>query len=177
MITNNNKPVALRCFVAVIYQSNETVTHNASSSCPVSTDSTISRDTRDSVDGALSQTNEDPKKHSRSRLLPGVSPSMRSINKMQESITEKELEQNLGTCQECGVSIEQFDEETLNLSIVVLSTFVHKSPSMAMPLVLRMLESVGRSVFVITLDCLIIVAWLFFLFFFFILFTVKAAVP
>ena len=116
----------------------------------VSVDSTTSHDTREvdisrsgSIEGSLSV--NEFRRGSRPRLAPGL--STRSFDKTLDSNAEKEpfdKDLDLDWCPECGISLEQFDEETLNLCIVVLSTFVHQSPSMAMPFLLRMLESVAR---------------------------------
>lgn len=118
----------------------------------VSGDSTTSHDTREvdisrsgSIEGSLSV--NEFRRGSRPRLAPGL--STRSFDKTLDSNAEKEpfdKDLDLDWCPECGTSLEQFDEETLNLCIVVLSTFVHQSPSMAMPFLLRMLESVARYV-------------------------------
>ena len=120
--------------------------------CLVSGDSTTSHDTREidisrsgSIEGSLSV--NEFRRGSRPRLAPGL--STRSFDKTLDSNVEKEpfdKDLDLDWCPECGTSFEQFDEETLNLCIVVLSTFVHQSPSMAMPFLLRMLESVARYV-------------------------------
>ncbi|XP_078418310.1 protein unc-79 homolog [Cetorhinus maximus] len=47
-------------------------------------------------------------------------------------------------CLDCGAVLEEYDEETLGLAIVVLSTFTHLSPDLAAPLLLDILQSVGR---------------------------------
>ncbi|XP_069772299.1 protein unc-79 homolog isoform X2 [Narcine bancroftii] len=47
-------------------------------------------------------------------------------------------------CLDCGAILEEYDEETLGLAIVVLSTFTHLSPDLAAPLLLDILQSVGR---------------------------------
>uniref|UniRef100_A0A4W3HGP9 Unc-79 homolog, NALCN channel complex subunit n=1 Tax=Callorhinchus milii TaxID=7868 RepID=A0A4W3HGP9_CALMI len=47
-------------------------------------------------------------------------------------------------CHDCGAVLEEYDEETLGLAIVVLSTFTHLSPDLAAPLLLDILQSVGR---------------------------------
>jgi len=118
----------------------------------VSIDSTSSRDTRDmdisrpgSVEGSLSISNGEHRRGSKPKLFRGT--STRSFDKVLDGNTDKEPSDGdleLDSCPECGTSLEQFDEETLNLCIVVLSTFVYQSPSMAMPFLLRMLECVGR---------------------------------
>ncbi|XP_048586447.1 protein unc-79 homolog isoform X2 [Nematostella vectensis] len=119
----------------------------------VSIDSTSSKDTKESVEGILSLGLEDTtRKPSRPKLLTGMSfRSMdRSLEKSLDRLgdlvdKEPELQDiDLDSCPECGASLEEFEEETLNLSIVVLSTYVHQSPSMAMPYLLKMLECVGR---------------------------------
>lgn len=47
-------------------------------------------------------------------------------------------------CHDCGAVLEEYDEETLGLAIVVLSTFIHLSPDLAAPLLLDIMQSVGR---------------------------------
>lgn len=118
----------------------------------VSLDSTSSRDTREidfsrsgSMEGSLSVNSGEGRRGSKPKLFRGH--STRSYEKVLEGNTDKDPidgDLELDSCPECGTSLEQFDEETLNLCIVVLSTFVHQSPSMAMPFLLRMLESVAR---------------------------------
>ena len=50
-------------------------------------------------------------------------------------------------CPGCGLRLEQFDEETINMSIIVLSTFVHRYPAVSTPWLLKILLCVGRLVF------------------------------
>ncbi|XP_046839871.1 protein unc-79 homolog isoform X2 [Xenia sp. Carnegie-2017] len=50
------------------------------------------------------------------------------------------------SCPGCGLRLEQFDEETINLSIIVLATFVHRYPTVSTPWLLRILLCVGRKV-------------------------------
>lgn len=50
------------------------------------------------------------------------------------------------SCPGCGLRLEQFDEETINLSIIVLATFVHRYPTVSTPWLLRILLCVGRFV-------------------------------
>lgn len=116
----------------------------------VSMDSTTSRDTREldltrsgSMEGSISV--NEYRKGSKPRLVHGL--STRSFDRTLESNVDRDPvdgDLDLDWCPDCGVSLEQFDEETLNLCIVVLSTFAHQSPSMAMPFLLRMLECVAR---------------------------------
>uniref|UniRef100_A0A8C9G1Z9 Unc-79 homolog, NALCN channel complex subunit n=1 Tax=Pavo cristatus TaxID=9049 RepID=A0A8C9G1Z9_PAVCR len=51
-------------------------------------------------------------------------------------------------CHDCGAILEEYDEETLGLAIVVLSTFIHLSPDLAAPLLLDIMQSVGSCHFV-----------------------------
>lgn len=118
----------------------------------VSIDSTSSRDTREidigtpgSMEGSLSVGNGEHRRGSKPKLFRGH--STRSFDRVLDGNVDKDPfdgELELDSCPDCGTSLEQFDEETLNLCIVVLSTFVHQSPSMAMPFLLQMLESVAR---------------------------------
>ena len=118
----------------------------------VSTDSDTSRDAREldmnrsgSLEGSVYVSEH--RRGSKAKLAHSL--STRSFDRTLEGNGEREppdRDLDLDWCPDCGVSLEQFDEETLNLCIVVLSTFVHQSPSMAMPFLLRMLESVARFV-------------------------------
>ncbi|KAL7862274.1 hypothetical protein SRHO_G00137150 [Serrasalmus rhombeus] len=47
-------------------------------------------------------------------------------------------------CRDCGAVLEEYDEETLALAVVVLSMFIHLSPDLAAPLLLDIMQSVGR---------------------------------
>ena len=47
-------------------------------------------------------------------------------------------------CADCGALLEEYDDDTISLAIVVLSTFVHRDPELAAPLLLEMLQVVGR---------------------------------
>ena len=49
-------------------------------------------------------------------------------------------------CPGCGLRLEQFDEETINVCIIVLSTFVHRYPAVSTPWLLKILLCVGRLV-------------------------------
>lgn len=40
--------------------------------------------------------------------------------------------------------LEEYDEETLSLAVVVLSMFIHLSPDLAAPMLLDIMQSVGR---------------------------------
>uniref|UniRef100_A0A8C7CKR9 Unc-79 homolog, NALCN channel complex subunit n=1 Tax=Oncorhynchus kisutch TaxID=8019 RepID=A0A8C7CKR9_ONCKI len=46
-------------------------------------------------------------------------------------------------CRDCGAVLEEYDEETLGLAVVVLSMFIHLSPDQAAPLLLDIMQSVG----------------------------------
>ena len=47
-------------------------------------------------------------------------------------------------CHDCGATLEEYDEDTLGLAVVALSTFIHLSPDLAAPLLLDIMQSVGR---------------------------------
>lgn len=47
-------------------------------------------------------------------------------------------------CPECHAILEQYDEETIGLCIIVLSTFIYREPALAMPTVLDSLQTVAR---------------------------------
>ncbi|TRY55538.1 hypothetical protein DNTS_003662, partial [Danionella cerebrum] len=47
-------------------------------------------------------------------------------------------------CRDCGAVLEEYDEETLALAVVVLSMFVHLSPDLAAPMLLEIMQSVAR---------------------------------
>ncbi|XP_033647940.1 protein unc-79 homolog [Asterias rubens] len=50
----------------------------------------------------------------------------------------------LTRCTDCGVLLEEYDDDTVSLAIVVLSTLVHRDPELAAPLLLEMLQVVAR---------------------------------
>lgn len=45
---------------------------------------------------------------------------------------------------ECGEVLEQFTNDDLGMCIIILSTFVYRQPSLAAPLLPRMLKTVAR---------------------------------
>eukprot|EP00066_Takifugu_rubripes_P028448 XP_011617714.1 PREDICTED: protein unc-79 homolog [Takifugu rubripes] len=47
-------------------------------------------------------------------------------------------------CRDCSAVLEEYDEETLSLAVVVLSMFIHLSPDLAAPMLLDIMQSVGR---------------------------------
>ncbi|XP_076777453.1 protein unc-79 homolog isoform X12 [Arvicanthis niloticus] len=61
-----------------------------------------------------------------------------------EEFTEEQPTVMADKCHDCGAILEEYDEETLGLAIVVLSTFIHLSPDLAAPLLLDIMQSVGR---------------------------------
>ncbi|XP_040598533.1 protein unc-79 homolog isoform X13 [Mesocricetus auratus] len=61
-----------------------------------------------------------------------------------EEFTEEQPTVMTDKCHDCGAILEEYDEETLGLAIVVLSTFIHLSPDLAAPLLLDIMQSVGR---------------------------------
>ncbi|XP_022099411.1 protein unc-79 homolog isoform X2 [Acanthaster planci] len=50
----------------------------------------------------------------------------------------------LTKCTDCGVLLEEYDDDTVSLAIVVLSALVHRDPELAAPLLLEMLQVVAR---------------------------------
>lgn len=50
----------------------------------------------------------------------------------------------LSRCRDCSAVLEEYDEETLSLAVVVLSMFIHLSPDLAAPMLLDIMQSVGR---------------------------------
>uniref|UniRef100_A0A7N4PDI0 Unc-79 homolog, NALCN channel complex subunit n=1 Tax=Sarcophilus harrisii TaxID=9305 RepID=A0A7N4PDI0_SARHA len=61
-----------------------------------------------------------------------------------EDFTDEQPTMMTDKCHDCGAILEEYDEETLGLAIVVLSTFIHLSPDLAAPLLLDIMQSVGR---------------------------------
>uniref|UniRef100_F7BYA0 Unc-79 homolog, NALCN channel complex subunit n=1 Tax=Monodelphis domestica TaxID=13616 RepID=F7BYA0_MONDO len=61
-----------------------------------------------------------------------------------EEFTDEQPTMMTDKCHDCGAILEEYDEETLGLAIVVLSTFIHLSPDLAAPLLLDIMQSVGR---------------------------------
>ncbi|XP_036113707.1 protein unc-79 homolog isoform X5 [Molossus molossus] len=61
-----------------------------------------------------------------------------------EEFTDEQPAVMTDKCHDCGAILEEYDEETLGLAIVVLSTFIHLSPDLAAPLLLDIMQSVGR---------------------------------
>ncbi|KAF5922981.1 hypothetical protein HPG69_013328, partial [Diceros bicornis minor] len=62
-----------------------------------------------------------------------------------EEFTDEQPTVMTDKCHDCGAILEEYDEETLGLAIVVLSTFIHLSPDLAAPLLLDIMQSVGRN--------------------------------
>uniref|UniRef100_A0A452I997 Uncharacterized protein n=1 Tax=Gopherus agassizii TaxID=38772 RepID=A0A452I997_9SAUR len=60
-----------------------------------------------------------------------------------EEFTDDQPTMMTDKCHDCGAILEEYDEETLGLAIVVLSTFIHLSPDLAAPLLLDIMQSVG----------------------------------
>uniref|UniRef100_A0A3Q4BGE5 Uncharacterized protein n=1 Tax=Mola mola TaxID=94237 RepID=A0A3Q4BGE5_MOLML len=48
-------------------------------------------------------------------------------------------------CRDCAAVLEEYDEETLGLAVVVLSMFIHLSPDLAAPMLLDIMQSVGSA--------------------------------
>ena len=47
-------------------------------------------------------------------------------------------------CPDCSAVLEQYDDETIGLCIVVLATYIHREPSLATPVLLESLIAVSR---------------------------------
>ena len=47
-------------------------------------------------------------------------------------------------CPQCHAILEQYDEETVSVAIVCMSTLIHREPSIAAPLLLPMLTAASR---------------------------------
>ncbi|KAG9336570.1 hypothetical protein JZ751_002917 [Albula glossodonta] len=61
-----------------------------------------------------------------------------------EEFTDEQPTTMTDRCRDCGAVLEEYDEETLGLAVVVLSMFIHLSPDLAAPLLLDIMQSVGR---------------------------------
>ena len=51
-------------------------------------------------------------------------------------------------CPECNAILEQYDDETIGLCIIVLATYIHREPSLATPVLLESLIAVSRYVYI-----------------------------
>lgn len=49
-------------------------------------------------------------------------------------------------CADCNAILEQYDDETIGLCVVVLATYIHREPSLATPMLLESLIVVSRYV-------------------------------
>ncbi|KAJ8399183.1 hypothetical protein AAFF_G00415620 [Aldrovandia affinis] len=61
-----------------------------------------------------------------------------------EEFTDEQPTTMTDRCRDCGAVLEEYDEETLGLAVVVLSMFIHLSPDLAAPLLLDIMQCVGR---------------------------------
>ncbi|MGH0150872.1 UNVERIFIED_CONTAM: hypothetical protein FKN15_018982 [Acipenser sinensis] len=61
-----------------------------------------------------------------------------------EEFTDDQPTTMTDRCHDCGAVLEEYDEESLGLAVVVLSMFIHLSPDLAAPLLLDIMQSVGR---------------------------------
>ncbi|CAI9733136.1 QUALITY PROTEIN: unc-79 homolog [Octopus vulgaris] len=73
------------------------------------------------------------------------------LNKSQQKKTHQRPQFNrygdtvmVDRCPECHVILEQYDEETIGLCILVLSAFIYREPSLAMPTMLDSLQCVAK---------------------------------
>ena len=47
-------------------------------------------------------------------------------------------------CPDCNAVLEQYDDDTIGLCVVVLATYIHREPSLATPMLLKSLIAVSR---------------------------------
>lgn len=52
-------------------------------------------------------------------------------------------------CGFCGKNLETFEEETISLCLIALSTFSHREPVMAAPVLFRIIKAVTRFFYII----------------------------
>lgn len=50
----------------------------------------------------------------------------------------------LAKCEKCGHAIEYYNEECIGYCIIVCGTLVHREPAIAAPLLMDMIETIGR---------------------------------
>ncbi|CAJ0941967.1 unnamed protein product, partial [Mesorhabditis belari] len=69
----------------------------------------------------------------------------KQLKKEQANEKQKKMQQSVEMrCGFCNSVAESFDEETLSLSLVSLSAFLHREPAMAAPILFRVLHTVTR---------------------------------
>uniref|UniRef100_A0A3Q3KT98 Unc-79 homolog, NALCN channel complex subunit n=1 Tax=Mastacembelus armatus TaxID=205130 RepID=A0A3Q3KT98_9TELE len=88
------------------------------------------------------------------RLLQGYGPTKTSLLSAPSTVSmfvpapEEFIDEQPTTmsdrCRDCAAVLEEYDEETLSLAVVVLSMFIHLSPDLAAPMLLDIMQSVGR---------------------------------
>lgn len=47
-------------------------------------------------------------------------------------------------CSQCNTPLELYDEDTIGLGVVCLSTFVHREPGLAAPYLLKIMMAVAK---------------------------------
>lgn len=50
-------------------------------------------------------------------------------------------------CGFCSKTFELFEEETISLSLIALSTFLHREPVMGAPILFRIIKAVTRFIY------------------------------
>ncbi|KAK6182809.1 hypothetical protein SNE40_010404 [Patella caerulea] len=78
----------------------------------------------------------------RSRKAALLAKSRESAKKCKASRSSESI--MIEKCTECGVVLELYDDDTVGLCIVVLSTFIHREPGLATPMLLKILQCVSR---------------------------------
>ncbi|KAM3871374.1 LOW QUALITY PROTEIN: protein unc-79 homolog [Diretmus argenteus] len=81
--------------------------------------------------------------HTKTSLLSAPSTVSMFVPAPEEFIDEQPTTMS-DRCRDCGAVLEEYDEETLGLAVVVLSMFIHLSPDLAAPMLLDIMQSVGR---------------------------------
>ncbi|XP_062296390.1 protein unc-79 homolog isoform X3 [Scomber scombrus] len=81
--------------------------------------------------------------HTKTSLLSAPSTVSMFVPAPEEFIDEQPTTMS-DRCRDCAAVLEEYDEETLGLAVVVLSMFIHLSPDLAAPMLLDIMQSVGR---------------------------------
>ncbi|XP_033097176.1 protein unc-79 homolog [Anneissia japonica] len=81
--------------------------------------------------------------HKRSETLRG-SERRSSVHSAVRRYNEDKNIMALNRCSDCNAILEEYDEDTISLAIVVLATYIHKDLDFAAPFLLEVLQVVGR---------------------------------
>ncbi|CAH1792396.1 unnamed protein product [Owenia fusiformis] len=88
---------------------------------------------------------DDKSQRRRTRKADLLKKSQQSNNQQKKAMQARYSDQTIvDRCPECMAVLEQYDEDTISLAITVCATFVHREPSLAVPMLLDMLQSIGR---------------------------------